>query len=143
MFYFNLKKSTTFFNDRVWKHKIIVKILTSIYFFPILNGRQYLLVHLYGQICFKTCFLSLAMIKLTISKWDAIWSGGAMLAISGVNFINVCTNFAYERRFSSYVLALSKNSYKKFAHLTLMKLTAGGAAMIKFAMILPFPNTGP
>ncbi len=42
----------------------------------------------------------------------------------GVNFINVrCTNFLYERRFSSYVLALSKILYKKFARLKLMKLT--------------------
>jgi len=44
----------------------------------------------------------------------------------GVNFINVKrTNFSYERHFSSYVLALSKNSYKKFARFTLMKLTVG------------------
>jgi len=44
----------------------------------------------------------------------------------GVNFINVLrTNFSYERRFSSYVLALSKNLYKKFARLTLIKLTPG------------------
>jgi len=43
----------------------------------------------------------------------------------GVNFINVlCTNFLYERHFSSYILALSENLYKKFARLTLMKLTA-------------------
>ncbi len=42
-----------------------------------------------------------------------------------VTFINVKrTNFSYERRFSSYVLALSKNLYKTFARLTLMKLTA-------------------
>jgi len=41
-----------------------------------------------------------------------------------VNFINVkCANFLYERSFSSYVLALSKNSYKKFVCKTLMKLT--------------------
>ena len=34
----------------------------------------------------------------------------------GVNFINVKpTNFSYERCFSSYVLALSKNSYEKRA----------------------------
>jgi len=44
---------------------------------------------------------------------------------SGVNFINVLlTNFLYERRFSSYVLPLSKNSYEKFVGKTLMKLTA-------------------
>jgi len=44
----------------------------------------------------------------------------------GVNFINVLrTNFSYEPRFSSYVLALNKLLYKKFARLTLMKLTAG------------------
>ncbi len=44
----------------------------------------------------------------------------------GVNFINVKrANFSYEHRFSSYVLALSKNLYKKFARLTLMKLTEG------------------
>jgi hypothetical protein len=42
----------------------------------------------------------------------------------GVNFINVKrTNISYEHRFSSYVLALSENSYKKRAHKTLMKLT--------------------
>ncbi len=42
----------------------------------------------------------------------------------GVNFINVLrTNFLYERRFSSYVLALSKNLYEKFVRKTLMKLT--------------------
>jgi len=46
--------------------------------------------------------------------------------LPGVNFINVLrTNFLYEHCFSSYVLALSKNLYKKFARLTLMKLTAG------------------
>jgi len=44
----------------------------------------------------------------------------------GVDFINILrTNFSYERRFSSYVLALSKNSYEKFVPKTLMKLTAG------------------
>jgi len=38
----------------------------------------------------------------------------------GVNFVNVfCAHFSYERCFSSYIL------YKKFARLTLMKLTAG------------------
>jgi len=42
----------------------------------------------------------------------------------GVNFINVKhTNFLYKHRFSSYILALSKNLYEKFARLTLMKLT--------------------
>ncbi len=46
--------------------------------------------------------------------------------ILGVNFINVKrTNFSYKLWFSSYVLALSKNSYKKFARLMLMKLTVG------------------
>jgi len=41
-----------------------------------------------------------------------------------VNFINVKrTNISYERHFSSYILALSKNSYERFAHFTLMKLT--------------------
>ena len=45
---------------------------------------------------------------------------------SGVYFINVLrTNFLYKRHFSSYVLALKELSYKKFARLTLMKLTAG------------------
>jgi len=44
----------------------------------------------------------------------------------GVNFINIiCMNFLYERRFSSYVLALLKNLYIKFARITLMKLTTG------------------
>jgi hypothetical protein len=45
---------------------------------------------------------------------------------TGVNFINVLrTNFLYEGNFSSYVLALSKNLYEKFARLTLMRLTEG------------------
>jgi len=53
-----------------------------------------------------------------------IWN--CLLLRTGVNFINVLrTNFLYERRFSSYILALSKNSYDKFARLKLMKLTAG------------------
>jgi len=44
---------------------------------------------------------------------------------SGVNFINVKNaNFSYELRLSSYVLALSKNSYEKIVRKTLMKLTA-------------------
>ncbi len=43
----------------------------------------------------------------------------------GVNFINIIrTNFSYKRRFSSYFLALSKNSYEKCSRITLMKLTA-------------------
>ncbi len=33
--------------------------------------------------------------------------------------------FLYKRYFSSYVLALSENLHKEFAHLMLMKLTAG------------------
>ncbi len=42
-----------------------------------------------------------------------------------VNFINVLrTNFLYKHRFSSQILALSKNLCEKFAHLRLMKLTA-------------------
>jgi hypothetical protein len=45
---------------------------------------------------------------------------------SGVNFINVLrTIFLYECHFSSYVLALSKNLYKKRVQITLMKLTPG------------------
>jgi hypothetical protein len=41
----------------------------------------------------------------------------------GVNFINVkCAHFLYELLFSSYVLALNKLLYEKFACLTLMKL---------------------
>jgi len=36
-----------------------------------------------------------------------------------------CMHFLYERLFSSYVLALNKLLYKKFARLTLMKLTPG------------------
>ncbi len=44
----------------------------------------------------------------------------------GVNFNNVLrTNFLYEHHFSSYVLALSKNLYKKRVQITLMKLTKG------------------
>jgi len=35
------------------------------------------------------------------------------------------TRFSYESRFSSYVLALLKNSYKKRALIRLMKLTTG------------------
>jgi len=54
----------------------------------------------------------------------------------GVNFINVKrTNFSYEHRFGSfyYVHVTRKklpiqHSYKKFAHLMLMKLTLGGEA---------------
>jgi hypothetical protein len=43
----------------------------------------------------------------------------------GVNFINVLrSTFSYERRFSSYFLALLKNLYEKCARVTLMKLTA-------------------
>ncbi len=43
---------------------------------------------------------------------------------AGVNFINVKrTNFSYECRFSSYILALAKKSFEKLAHLTLVKLT--------------------
>jgi len=46
--------------------------------------------------------------------------------LQGVNFINVLRlNFSYKRYFSSYVFALNKLSYKKFACLMLMKLTAG------------------
>ncbi len=49
-----------------------------------------------------------------------------MKLTTGVNFINVKrTNFLYRHRFSSYVLALSKKLYKKFAGLTLMNLTIG------------------
>jgi len=56
---------------------------------------------------------------------------------SGVNFINVkLTNFLYKLRFSSYVLALSKNLYEKFARLTLMKLTAGLISFYKGMLIL-------
>ncbi len=41
-----------------------------------------------------------------------------------VNFINsICTNFSYESHFSSYVLALLKNSYEKCVCILLMKLT--------------------
>jgi len=44
----------------------------------------------------------------------------------GVKFINVKrAHFSYKRLFSSYVLTLNKLSYKKFARLTLMKLTVG------------------
>jgi len=46
---------------------------------------------------------------------------------TGVNFINIIrTNFLYERRFSSYVLALLKNLYEKCARIMLMKLTTVG-----------------
>ncbi len=51
---------------------------------------------------------------------------GSLFTLMGstVNFINVKrANFLYELRFSSYVLALSKNLYEKFVHKTLMKLT--------------------
>jgi len=38
----------------------------------------------------------------------------AIMLSQGVNFINVLrTNFSYKRRFSSYVLAFSKNSFQK------------------------------
>jgi len=46
---------------------------------------------------------------------------------SGVNFINIIrTNFSYERCFSSYVLALLKNSYEKRARIRLKKFTTEG-----------------
>ncbi len=49
---------------------------------------------------------------------------------AGVNFINVLrTNFSYKRHFSSYILALSKNAYKKFVDKMLMKLTSGIATI--------------
>jgi len=42
------------------------------------------------------------------------------------NFTNVKrTHISYKRLFSSYILALNKLSYKKFARLTFMKLTEG------------------
>jgi len=45
---------------------------------------------------------------------------------TGVNIINILhANFSYERLFYSYILALNELSYKKFARLTLMKLTRG------------------
>ncbi len=45
---------------------------------------------------------------------------------AAVNFINSKrANFSHERRFSSYVLALSKKLYEKFIRKTLMKLTPG------------------
>jgi len=44
---------------------------------------------------------------------------------AGVNFFNVKrARFLYECLFSSYFLALNELLYKKFARLTLMKLTA-------------------
>jgi len=44
----------------------------------------------------------------------------------GVNFINIIhMNFLYAHHFSSYVLALLKNSYEKCTHIMLMKLTTG------------------
>ncbi len=47
-----------------------------------------------------------------------------MKLTTGVNFINIKrTNISYECRFSSYFLALLKNSYKKRVRMTLMKLT--------------------
>ncbi len=58
-------------------------------------------------------------------SWLRLW----VLKITtrqGVNFINIIrTNFLYERRFSSYFLAFSKNLYEKRACMTLMKLTTG------------------
>jgi len=54
------------------------------------------------------------------------WRKMLMKLRLGVNFINILsTNFSYKRHFSSYFLALSKNLYKKFVRLTLMKLTLG------------------
>ena len=56
-----------------------------------------------------------------MSSWNDL-----LELLPGVNFINIIrTNFLYECRFSSYVLALLKNSYEKRACITLMKLTAG------------------
>jgi len=54
---------------------------------------------------------------------------------TGVNFINIIrTNFSYERRFSSYVLALLKISYEKRMRATLMKLTTGQNFLSYFQM---------
>jgi len=50
--------------------------------------------------------------------------GEKMMSSPAVNFINVnraC--FSYEHLFSSYVLALNKFLYEKFARLTMMKLS--------------------
>ncbi len=45
---------------------------------------------------------------------------------TGVNFINIIhTRFSYERHFSSYILALLKNSYEKRTRIRLMKLATG------------------
>jgi len=53
-----------------------------------------------------------------------------MKLTTGVNFINIkCANFSYKtffgQLFSSYMYIKKRRLYKKFAHLTLMKLTAG------------------
>ncbi len=51
----------------------------------------------------------------------------------GVNFINIIrTNFLYEYRFSSYVLALLKNSYENRACIMLMKLTIGEIMFVRW-----------
>jgi len=53
-----------------------------------------------------------------------------LIVCTGINFINIIrTNVLYERHFSSYILALLKNSYEKRARITLMKLTTGSSLM--------------
>jgi len=63
---------------------------------------------------------------VTSKKWIR---GHSLFYPLVVNFINVKSVFRTNvvlAAFSSYVLALGKNSYGKFARLTLMKLTLGG-----------------
>ncbi len=72
-------------------------------------------------------FLTMTITVLFVKIWSNPYAVRSIsgFTLSGVNFINILrTNFLHERRFSSYILALSKNLYKKFARLTLMKLTA-------------------
>jgi hypothetical protein len=74
----------------------------------------------------------------------------------GVNFINVFTREFFVRTyvlaaFSNYVLALVKNSYEKFARLTLMKLTPAGQKiahsysyeLVRTVTILPLESRYP
>jgi len=58
----------------------------------------------------------------------------------GIDFINVYVRIArtsvVSAAFSSYVLALAKNLYKKGARKTLMKLTAGEDHEMKISIFL-------
>jgi len=73
-------------------------------------------------IFFLTSFTVCILQEDSIAREDGALAGRRQ----GVIFINILhTEISYERRFSSYVLALLKNLYEKRARITLMKLTTG------------------